>query len=512
MSDDGMDVEGLTTEELHDVPSTAAARAEHAAVLEMLDARKRGRTMAVPTDDVKVRQRLRELGKPVTIFGERRPDRRERLREVLVKKGQQEGGLEEVKSESEDSEDEQEEEFFTEGSQSLLIARQEIARYSLQKAAKRLASQKLQTTIPLSRILATRKEIFAPLRTYTNLGSQIGDSRPISIVRFSPNGKLLGTGSWSGGVRLWEIPSAKEKITLRGHTDKVGGLAWHPQATLSQSNTEVNLATGAADSNIHLWNLAQDRPIGTLSGHAARVARVDFHPSGNFLASASFDGTWRLWDVNTQKELLLQEGHSKEVYAVSFQQDGALLASGGLDALGRIWDLRTGRTAMILDGHAREILSIDFNANGFILATASGDDFVKIWDLRQLKNTYSIPAHTSSCSDVRFFRSADEDGGGAGNGSGVVDSVIENGDADQRPTQSGYGAKKDLGVALPKSSSYLATSGYDGLVKIWSADDWQLLRSLSGDAGKAMSVDISSDGKYLASGEWSRTFKLWCSL
>jgi U4/U6 small nuclear ribonucleoprotein PRP4 len=516
MSEDEMDVDGLTTDELRDVSSTSAARAGDAAVLEMLDARKRGRTMAVPTDDVKVRQRLRDLGEPVTIFGERRLDRRERLREVLVKKTQESGGpIEEVKSESEESEEE-EEEFFTEGSQDLLHARQNIARFSLIRAAKRIALQRMQATIPLSRILSTRKELYAPLRTYTNLGSQIGDTRPISIVRFSPNGKLLGTGSWSGGVKLWEIPSAKQRMTLRGHNDKVGGLAWHPQATLSQSETEVNLATGAADSQIHLWNLAQDRPISTLSGHAARVARVDFHPSGSYLASASFDGTWRLWDVATQKELLVQEGHSKEVYAVSFQSDGALLASGGLDALGRIWDLRTGRTAMILDGHAREILSIDFNANGFVLATASGDDFVKIWDLRQLKNIYSIPAHTSTCSDVRFFRSADDIGNDAGrdaaNGSGVVDGVMEADDADERPPQSGYGAKKDLGVALPKSSSYLATSGYDGLVKIWSADDWQLLRSLSGDAGKAMSIDISSDGQYLASGEWSRTFKLWGTL
>ena len=98
MSDDGMDVEGLTTEELQDVPSTAAAKAEHAAVLEMLDARKRGRNMAVPTDDVRVRQRLRELEEPVTIFGERAIDRRERLREVMVKKSQESGDANEVKS------------------------------------------------------------------------------------------------------------------------------------------------------------------------------------------------------------------------------------------------------------------------------------------------------------------------------------------------------------------------------------------------------------------------------
>jgi U4/U6 small nuclear ribonucleoprotein PRP4 len=47
------------------------------------------------------------------------------------------------------------------------------------------------------------------------------------------------------------------------------------------------------------------------------------------------------------------------------------------------------------------------------------------------------------------------------------------------------------------------------MVRVWSADDWQLLKTLQGDAGRVMSVDISSDGQMLVSGEWSRTFKLW---
>ncbi len=71
-----------------------------------------------------------------------------------------------------------------------------------------------------------------------------------------------------------------------------------------------------------------EKSMATLSGHSARVCRVAFHPSGDYVGSASFDGTWRLWDVEKQKELLIQEGHSKEVFALAFQDDGALVASG----------------------------------------------------------------------------------------------------------------------------------------------------------------------------------------
>lgn len=198
-------------------------------------------------------------------------------------------------------------------------------------------------------------------KTFSNLGSQIGDERPISLVRFAPNGETLATGSWSGSVKLWNVPACTLIRTLRGeldhlfwwsssfrllgHSDRVGGVAWHPQATLSQSVDSVNLVSGAGDACVNVWSLnrcvrlvtfchfissppsCSETPIAVMKGHQDRICRVAFHPSGNYVASASFDTTWRLWDINTSKEILLQEGHSREVYAVEFQDDGALAAS-----------------------------------------------------------------------------------------------------------------------------------------------------------------------------------------
>jgi U4/U6 small nuclear ribonucleoprotein PRP4 len=46
-------------------------RAENKALLDELDRKKRARTMAVPTDDNRVKARLREIGEPITLFGER---------------------------------------------------------------------------------------------------------------------------------------------------------------------------------------------------------------------------------------------------------------------------------------------------------------------------------------------------------------------------------------------------------------------------------------------------------
>ncbi|EJD07698.1 WD40 repeat-like protein [Fomitiporia mediterranea MF3/22] len=462
--------------------------------------------MAVPTDDARVRARLREIGEPITLFGERPADRRDRLKYVLSQISVARGGdLPDLESESESDEEETVEEFYTPGSFELLEARRRIAEFSIPRAQKRVAQQRIESRMPLRQLIDIRKTVFGEIKTFANMGSQIGDERPISMVRFSPDSQILATGSWSGGVKLWNIPQCTTIRTLRGHGDRVGGLAWHPQATLSQSADAVNLVTGAGDFNIHLWSLSSDAPLAILKGHEGRVCRTAFHPSGNYVASASFDTSWRLWDVSTQIELLLQEGHSKEVYSVEFQDDGALIASGGLDAIGRVWDLRTGRTAMVLDGHVQGIYSIAFSPNGYQIATGAGDDTVRIWDMRSLRPLYTIPAHRSNVSDIRFFR---------GNNLPVdrvqdvkmKDEGDDIDDADVSADKSGVSKEHEERY---RCGLYFATAGYDGLVKLWSADDWQLLRTLTTDAGKVMSVDLSNDGKYLVSGTYNRNFQLY---
>lgn len=47
------------------------ARMENQAILDELERKKKARTMAVPTADNAVKTRLREIGEPITLFGER---------------------------------------------------------------------------------------------------------------------------------------------------------------------------------------------------------------------------------------------------------------------------------------------------------------------------------------------------------------------------------------------------------------------------------------------------------
>lgn len=162
------------------------------------------------------------------------------------------------------------------------------------------------------------------------------------------------------------------------------------------------------------------------------------------------------------------------------------------------------------------------------IATGASDDTIRIWDMRSLKALYTIPAHVNNVSDVRFFRS---DGTipswvSALPASEPMNGVIPTADptstsTHEPPSKEGTATPAPTSASVPYTAEnlaqewryrpglYMASAGYDGVVKLWSADDWQLLTTLQTDGSKVMSVDLSSDAKLLASGTYNRNYQLF---
>lgn len=443
------------------------------ALLEEFERRKKARQINVSTDDSEVKKNLRHLGEPICLFGEGPAERRARLRELLASLGE-----DAIKKKHDDEEkpsqlvEKDTETWYHEGPDSLQIARQWIASYSLPRAKARLENARQELELPGATRTARRQELLKKLQALSIYCSQIGDTRPISYCQFSPNSKVLATGSWSGSCNLWSVPECSHLRTLKGHNCNVGCIVFHPKATISEdllgdeSEQICVLASCASDGTVKLWGGGTgEKPLAEVEGHEPfRVSRIAFHPSGRFLGTCCYDSSWRLWDLEQQAEVLHQEGHAKAVHCISFQCDGSVVATGGQDSFGRVWDLRTGRCIMFMEGHLKSIFGIDFSPNGFHVATGSEDNTCKIWDLRKRSCIYTIPAHTSLLSDVKYQK-------------------IE--------------------------GQYLVTSSYDGTAKIWSNKTWQPLKTLPGHDGKVMSADVSTDNQFIATSSFDRTFKLW---
>ncbi|KAI7336830.1 hypothetical protein KC354_g17709, partial [Hortaea werneckii] len=211
--DAGVDISSIPTSHDYSIPSQSAGvpSQQASSVLNDFARKRKAAALAVPTDDKRVRTELRARGEPITLFGERAEDRRERLRGLLLTEQEGTAGADEDEvmrdathegAGDEDDEDEEEGEFYTEGSQALLQARKDIARYSLPRAKQRIAHQRIESSIPVATHVRHRKAIQDRLKGYELFGSQIASERPLSMVRFAPNGELIACGDWGGSLKL----------------------------------------------------------------------------------------------------------------------------------------------------------------------------------------------------------------------------------------------------------------------------------------------------------------------
>ncbi|VDP23682.1 unnamed protein product [Soboliphyme baturini] len=371
-------------------------------MLAEFERRKRARQLTLPTDDYEVKALLRQIAEPICLFGEDKPDRRERLRKILSLMDEEEAHRilrrEEPRS---DLPKEEENTWYHEGSEALRQARQFIARFSIPRAKERLEKVRELKKCPPQQRAIRIQETHKWIRNVANYCSQVGDSRPVAYCEFSPDSKYIATAGWSGVCKLWAVPDCSLIRTYQGHNDSAGCIRFHPSSTISASRTELNMASCSHDGSVKLWNLESELPIADIEGHAPyRVSRLAFHPSGRFLATCCFDKSWRLFDLEQNEEVLFQEGHSKAVFDIAFQCDGSVALTGGLDTYGRVWDLRTGRCIMFLEGHQRDILTVEFLPNGFQMVTGAADNNCKIWDLRMRRCIYTVPAHHSVVSKL----------------------------------------------------------------------------------------------------------------
>jgi len=146
---------------------------------------------------------------------------------------------------------------------------------------------------------------------------------------FSPDSRIILSGSEDKSVKLWDFTTRKELLKFTDHTDTVRSCVFHPDGT--------SIASGSADTKIKLWDLRSKRLLQHYDAHDEQVNKVSFHPSGLYLLSASNDSTIKVWDVRQGTILYTLYGHEGGVSAVDFSPCGDYFASGGEDAMVMTW-------------------------------------------------------------------------------------------------------------------------------------------------------------------------------
>merc|ERR1740130_1433552 len=124
-------------------------------------------------------------------------------------------------------------------------------------------------------------------------------------VAFSPDSKLVVSGSDDETVRVWEAATGKEVQKLEGHSSDVTSVAFSPDSKL--------VVSGSDDKTVRVWEAATGKEVQKLKGHSESVTSVAFSPDSKLVVSGSRDKTVRVWETATGKKVQKLEGHSDDV-------------------------------------------------------------------------------------------------------------------------------------------------------------------------------------------------------
>ena len=164
---------------------------------------------------------------------------------------------------------------------------------------------------------------------YKNLRITYPHIAPIRSVAFSPDGKTVLTGSYSGTARLWQANTGKPAAPPMKHSSMVYSVAFSPDGK--------TLLTGTDKGMVQLWEAATGKPVSSPIKYGSSLSSAIFSPDGKSMLTGSYGGTARLWDAVTGKPVSPPIKHGLVVFSVAFSPDGRTVLTGSDDGTARLW-------------------------------------------------------------------------------------------------------------------------------------------------------------------------------
>jgi WD40 repeat protein len=209
------------------------------------------------------------------------------------------------------------------------------------------------------------------------------------------------------------------------------------------------LISAGMDNLVKLWSAPDWNQVGTVAGHEKSVNGLSLTPGNDVLVTASSDKTVRLWSFPDGQLLSQLEGSAGSAV---LSPDGAWLAVVSPTRLKMIsfaglspaWEKSIGK---------REIFALVFSPDSRILVTAGLQSEVSLYASSSGERLGVFAAHDPFTSSLAFT----------------------------------------------PDGRYLATTGSDGLLKIWSTRNWTLRQSieLQGSHG-ILAISAAPDADTLA--------------
>ncbi|MBD2445855.1 hypothetical protein H6G76_01545 [Nostoc sp. FACHB-152] len=395
-----------------------------------------------------------------------------------------------------------------------------------------------------------------------------GHQGGVTSVAFSPDGRLVASGSHDGQIGVWQLTPPYEHQpkyflnapnSVQGVDRSVWSVTFHPD------EQQQIIVAGKDYGNVELWNLKKDLdPQNPQNPDKILWTHHYYKKQDNGKFFEKTDHTcifWLKWHQKISQEqsvekfdlwaksfLYYLDSKSEQVKSVVFNKvksvvfnrDGSILASGGEDGKIQLvnlhqtehpnqsWEdyansdddflinLLSGFTVLrVVEGEKlKEVLSLAFDPQKNRFVSGHNDGTIWLWNWNSHSCNYEHTPLSSPHNEAVKSLAFSPDGKKLASGS--ADRTIrlwnlDDQDKDLLPDMLGQGVDLDTvnSVAFLPDGKHLISGGEDQKVRLWNVEDFKLIEELPGQYFGISSVAFALNKKWIAAGSWDNTVRLW---
>jgi WD40 repeat protein/type II secretory pathway predicted ATPase ExeA len=156
----------------------------------------------------------------------------------------------------------------------------------------------------------------------------------IRALALSADATLLAVGTFDGQLEIWDITNPNNPLNRLSRNNA------HEGAILSLTFNQAGdrIVSGGDDAALKLWGIDGSNQ-GSFVGHTDDINSLAYSPDGQFLLSASSDGSLMLWLSENKLPLRRFVNDGTPIQAAAFSADGQTALSGGNSSRLLLWSL-----------------------------------------------------------------------------------------------------------------------------------------------------------------------------
>lgn len=288
---------------------------------------------------------------------------------------------------------------------------------------------------------------------------QLGDEAPryvdgsthrgVDALAFDADSKTLASGGWDGKVALWTLGGEKPDQVWQAHEGAAQGLSFEGE----------ELVSGGQDGRLVVWSRAGEARHAVDTGSAITHVKI----LGGRVVTGHYDGSVGIWTLPMLENELRVDLHGDEVVAaLTVDPRSGRIATSGYD--GRIFLIERDGRYQELERPPMDAVSLSFEPGGTVL---HGGGWVRLyrWDLSKGSFETIITPHWGAIAGLQYLPGENV----LASISRINDSSVFFLDPVTGESVRHFQRQSVCGSAIRVSPNerYLATTGDDGLVRIW---------------------------------------------